>query len=241
MAQILLLGFNGNWINTKNGATIRSASSADLVIVNLNEMVSVSNNSFSIPIEYKSDDVLSGLDFSIDYNGDQLAVNDLSAEQLNGDWNVVYNILKDEKVMVNSYSTVGVESSAAVLWMNVTTDGHIPTVADLGTVEAYLNGNPATVRIENGTSTTGLVSAENTALMVAYPNPFNQSIQVKLADTNNGIFNVSVYDVSGRVCETKVGVSAGEVIEMGTLLGAGMYLIEVQGADRTERIQVVKQ
>ena len=85
------------------------------------------------------------------------------------------------------------------------------------------------------------VADDQVAAIVAYPNPFNQSIQVKLADTYNGIFNISVYDVSGRVCETKVGVNAEEVVEMGTLLGAGMYLIEVQGADRTERIQVVKQ
>jgi hypothetical protein len=34
---------------------------------------------------------------------------------------------------------------------------------------------------------------------------------------------------------------SAEVIEMRTLLGAGMYAIEVQGAEGTDRIQFVQQ
>jgi len=236
---ILLGDVNGNWTNTTDGANIRT-SAMDEVIIDLQNTIATSNTSYSIPVHYSSINTLEGLDFSIDYDGTQLSIDTLEALGLK-DWALVYNNIEEEKVMVNAYSYQGIQSSDAVLWMQVITDGHVPTVQDFGTIEAYINGNPAHVRIKDGSNTTGVLNVNELTLLSAYPNPFNQSIQVKLADTYSGTFNLSVYDVSGRVCETQFGLSAGEVIEMGALLGAGMYLIEVQGESKTERIQVVKQ
>ncbi|MDB5274209.1 MAG: hypothetical protein JWO58_2576 [Chitinophagaceae bacterium] len=74
-----------------------------------------------------------------------------------------------------------------------------------------------------------------------YPNPFAQSMQLQLADSYTGTYAISLYDMSGRVCEVRQNVRAGENIEMGLSLTSGFYFIEVKGEMKKERIKVIKQ
>jgi hypothetical protein len=52
--------------------------------------------------------------------------------------------------------------------------------------------------------------------------------------------DVTVYDVTGRVVETKPGQSVESVIAIGQNLASGIYIIEVNQAGVVKKIKVVK-
>ena len=85
--------------------------------------------------------------------------------------------------------------------------------------------------------TTPIASLE----LAAYPNPSsnNYTIQVNASNTKDRIL-LQVFDVSGRIVETRNNVSAGSTFTLGDKYRPGSYFIRViQGKDHKE-IKLVK-
>lgn len=72
------------------------------------------------------------------------------------------------------------------------------------------------------------------------PNPSAQKFGLRIEGNEGSIYGIKVYDVSGRLAETRTGLTADKEIWFGDQLKAGVYIVEVfNNAERKTR-KIVK-
>jgi hypothetical protein len=75
----------------------------------------------------------------------------------------------------------------------------------------------------------------------AYPNPSSSYFNVSIQGSLDQPISMNIIDVSGRILETKTGISANSTIQIGQRLPLGIYLLQIiQGKQKTE-MKVIKQ
>ena len=81
----------------------------------------------------------------------------------------------------------------------------------------------------------------NTVATTIYPNPFANNFKISFASPSASDINVTVFDISGRVIESKT-VSYGEINnqEFGSNYNAGVYLIQVKQGSSEETYKIIK-
>ena len=96
--------------------------------------------------------------------------------------------------------------------------------------------------LTGGTESVETFSVEKSSIN-AYPNPFNDMLNIEIDAAENDNITINVYNVSGQIIYTaNTGVSDGvNNIEIATSnYGAGVYFINVVGNSINETIKVVK-
>jgi hypothetical protein len=77
--------------------------------------------------------------------------------------------------------------------------------------------------------------------VVAYPNPFAESFQINVKSISNSIVNITVYDMIGRLIETRsVKASQLETTTIGGNYPSGVYNVIVSQNDELESVRIIK-
>ena len=91
---------------------------------------------------------------------------------------------------------------------------------------------------ESGEEETPVVITELT--VNAFPNPFTNEVHVKITSNLTDNADVVLYDVTGRIMETKAAQAVDAEIILGQNLTSGIYIIEVKQGDASKKIKVVR-
>jgi hypothetical protein len=75
----------------------------------------------------------------------------------------------------------------------------------------------------------------------AYPNPTQSQFSVRLESSNatDGI-SIVVYNVNGKIVETRQHLFAGQTIQLGALYRPGVYIIEMMQGKERRQLKLVK-
>ena len=79
-----------------------------------------------------------------------------------------------------------------------------------------------------------------------YPNPFNPTTTINYSTSDQGLVNITIYDLAGRIVEKLVSEnkSAGnhDVVWNADNRPSGMYFVrlDINGFSQTEKIMLVK-
>jgi Concanavalin A-like lectin/glucanases superfamily/SprB repeat/Secretion system C-terminal sorting domain len=85
-----------------------------------------------------------------------------------------------------------------------------------------------------------VIVMENEMDIKAFPNPFGDEIHIKIESNEVDYADVIVYDLTGRVMESKPNQQVGSEITLGHNLTNGMYIIEIRNGDLSRKMKVVK-
>jgi hypothetical protein len=105
-------------------------------------------------------------------------------------------------------------------------------------IQSLINNEPPkTIQTDVVAETTPKTSLE----LAAYPNPTssNYTIQVNAGNTKDKIL-LQVFDVSGRIIETRNNVTAGSTFTLGDKYRPGSYFIRVMQGKEHKEIKLVK-
>jgi type IX secretion system substrate protein len=74
----------------------------------------------------------------------------------------------------------------------------------------------------------------------AAPNPFNSSFKLSIESWRNGPVNIKVYDIYGRIVESKVQIPTNGIIQLGSNYQPGSYVVEVTQGTLRQTLSVIK-
>ena len=75
--------------------------------------------------------------------------------------------------------------------------------------------------------------------LTAYPNPFNDKINIILNSSNDATVNIKVKDIAGRTISEQF-INANTVYSLGEHLPDGIYFVAAKQNDTLKTIRVVK-
>ena len=76
--------------------------------------------------------------------------------------------------------------------------------------------------------------------LLASPNPFITDLHVRIVSHTYDYADLVIYDLSGRVVETRSHQAVGTDISVGRSLAAGIYVVEVKQGEVSEKVKVIK-
>ena len=76
--------------------------------------------------------------------------------------------------------------------------------------------------------------------LLASPNPFITDLHVRIVSHTYDYADLVIYDLSGRVVETRSHQAVGRDISVGRSLAAGIYVVEVKQGEVSEKVKVIK-
>jgi hypothetical protein len=76
--------------------------------------------------------------------------------------------------------------------------------------------------------------------LTAYPNPFNNEINIKLNHPESETMNVRIFDMTGRIVSQSLKVNAYDVFTTGNDLRPGMFFVEVTQGGNRKVVTVIK-
>ena len=77
--------------------------------------------------------------------------------------------------------------------------------------------------------------------MIALPNPSRNYFTLKIQSNSKEVFQLRVFDVSGRIVETRNGMVANTTFHIGNNFQAGIYLVEVTQGKQQQILKLIKQ
>ena len=77
--------------------------------------------------------------------------------------------------------------------------------------------------------------------MTAIPNPSANYFTLKIQSNSKEVFQLRVWDVSGRIVETRNGMVANTTFHIGNNFKAGIYLVEVTQGEQREILKLIRQ
>ena len=94
----------------------------------------------------------------------------------------------------------------------------------------------AAAKINTGVSGPGYVNGEAALAVKAYPNPSSYYFNVTTQGSTTEPMTLRVIDLSGKLVQTKTGISANTTLQIGQDLAAGSYILElIQGNKKVEQ------
>jgi Secretion system C-terminal sorting domain len=85
------------------------------------------------------------------------------------------------------------------------------------------------------------VVSNNESSLIAYPNPFANNFKLSFVSTNSDDVQVSAYDMTGRIIETKTVIySEINSQEFGGNFQAGIYIITLKQGSNSKTVRIIK-
>ncbi|MBF6640239.1 T9SS type A sorting domain-containing protein, partial [Flavobacterium sp. J49] len=106
-----------------------------------------------------------------------------------------------------------------------------------GSVTGYISCSFVQSKIGDETNTT-VTNDNNKHAITAYPNPSNTTFTLNNPTTLD--MKVTIYDISGKILVKEFLLSSQSNYEFGTDYKAGMYLVEIAGADYKKYLKLIK-
>lgn len=230
---ILIGDVNGNWSTSAGLSTLRSSAAGNIVFDLTNAVV---NGGFiDIPVFIDASSTINAMDFSLTFDENVLSyvnvINNTSYIQALANYSAADNTLR-----FTSYSLQDYDVNTPLVMVRFAITGSVdPTQFNF--VEAYLNGDPATVLIQNSTSIGSVSNASE--MVVVFPNPARELFNVLVSEPSS----IEVLDISGRSLLLQRIVDAGQRFEINTAsFAAGVYLVRISNEKfvTTKQIAVQK-
>ncbi|HEX7845057.1 MAG TPA: MopE-related protein, partial [Chitinophagaceae bacterium] len=105
-----------------------------------------------------------------------------------------------------------------------------------------LDGGEANITAKSSAGVSAQPSLEIESLDVtAFPNPSRDNFKIKITspDQKERVL-LKVYDVSGRLIETRTSISSNSIIQFGDKYRAGVYMIQVVQGEQHKELKLVK-
>lgn len=215
--SILLGDLDGNWQPGPTPVQVRIGSQ-DKITFDLINAQPTGNGFFRIPVYYNSIEEIHAIDLMVDYDEVQLGINTAGAENAAPtDLEIRWNDFMGEQLNLTSYTMTGMDTTAPVLYLEVSAGLTGPTLQDLGFIKGYLNGERVNVEILYNVVTGGMPSDQALTgwLNNIYPNPANETAQFEYKvdlEWKNEPVSIVAFDQYGREM-----VKFDELAEEGTL------------------------
>ncbi len=225
---IMLGDVNGNYDAIAADGQIKKLNNPGTVVFDLSKAVTVGNY-VDVPVSVVANNNVNALDFSFQYNlGNVSTVNAVNylADAVDN-FNTADNTLR-----FTSNSTQNYDIASPIVSVRFSLLTGAVTAADLSSATAYLNGNPAVVKVIESTSGIATINSNN---LKVYPNPSNGILNIESAD--NAV--VQLFDLSGKQVMMNVRVIANErhLINIQDLAN-GIYMMKIS-TDKTVATQKI--
>ena len=103
-------------------------------------------------------------------------------------------------------------------------------------------GSPGTFILSGGTLSTNMLSTlTNDFVVLAYPNPFNSIFQLDLKSASSDPIEMKVYDMLGKLVETRSFDSAQKTTQnLGSNYASGVYNVILTQGQKTKAVRMIK-
>ena len=227
---ILLADVDGNYANITADGKIKSNPS-DKVIFDLTNAV-VSQNSVDVPVLVSSNKVVTSLDFATRFNENKLKFENIVDKTSYLDQYSYFN--QDDNTLRFTTTTLNkevIETGKTLVILHFSKIGGEISQSDLQSVEAYVNGEMASLEVTNAT---GINTIENNRSFNVYPNPASDKLNIEVSENAK----VQVLDITGKVVmETAVIANQIQTLEVNNLAN-GVYTVKVSN-DKFVKMQKV--
>ncbi|MFK7949514.1 MAG: T9SS type A sorting domain-containing protein, partial [Saprospiraceae bacterium] len=226
---ILIGDVNGNWNNITNGTD----KSNDELVVDITNAINLGNNTYQIPVFYNATDLITSIDFNIDYDENVMSINDVITTTATQSAQYVWNDYQNENVLLSSSIVNGIQTNQPVFYIEVTVTSDLKSYHFGSNNTAYLNGELVDVTVLGTTST------ENALLedIQVYPNPFGNYFTVDYRNYINKVETIDLYTLNGQHIRTIDIENDGQSTINTNELSSGIYVISI---NNVKYIKVVK-
>lgn len=224
---ILLGDINGNYKNLSNDGLLKNAKAlvitpeVDKVIFDISKAIT-KGNYVEIPVSIISDDAISTLDFSFQFN-DASLVFDSYVDNTNYIVTKVNDVASTKTLKFFSYSlTQNYEMNKPLVTLRFSKVASKVNPTDITSVKTYLNGDPAGVEIL--TTTTGISKINNDNMVKVYPNPATEILNVTVSEKSN----IHLFDLAGKQIYSKTDINSNQTLEINVQkFTSGIYTMKV--------------
>ena len=216
---VLLGDVDGNYMNIASSGLLKKADNNEVVFDLANAKAGIGY--IDVPVSVSSNDAIHALDFSLQFNQPKMQFE--SANVLSGNMNQsAYYNENDQTLRFTSYSLSAYNKNAAVASVRFSTASSSISGKDLTSATAYLNGNPAKVKVTE--STLGISENAKANGVNVYPNPASSVINIEA--TQNA--DIQLMDINGQqiFLQSKVNANQKQVLDVQNLAN-GIYLIKI--------------
>ncbi len=226
---VMLGDINGNFATVGSGGIFRNAH--DKVLFDLSK-ATVENGKVSVPVYVQSHDDVYALDFALSYNQSKLGF--AGVIDNNGGLDALANYNNDDKkVRFTSNSLSKYDINVAPVSVLFNTNAEI-TDTDLASLVAYINGEEVKAEAISRNA-----SAANTEMVMVYPNPANNFINVVTAQDAT----VQLFDVTGKLVVAQEQTIANQKHAISTqTLANGVYTLKIANSNfvKTQKVVIKK-
>lgn len=99
--------------------------------------------------------------------------------------------------------------------------------------------NPATIAMDPGRREE--ITYPGTLTITALPNPSRQTFVIRTQSNSNGLLQLRVMDVLGRVVETRTGIAPNLSLHLGNNFRPGIYFVEVAQGSKRQMLKLIRQ
>lgn len=230
---ILLGDVDGNYKNIAPDGRLKSAAVAPEVMLNLGA-AQIEAGVVSVPVTFNAADVKS-LDLNLSINEGKLAFKGVAepADYLTA---AIANFTQDNReVLFTSFATESYEAGSTVAMLQFDINSDEITTLDVTSAVAYVNGNPAVVKVSDQVNGLRTVSAG----INVYPNPANSVLYVEVAEASK----VQLLDMSGKMVILEKAAAAGAKLDLNVEgLASGIYTLKVSSNNNVvvEKVTIKK-
>lgn len=239
-AGIMLGDVDGTWA-LANGTNMRAEEQTLEMVVDLENTVSTSTGTLLVPVKVALADSLIGVDFSWDYDQNEVVFKDLTiSESYKNKMGTVFN---DQKEAQRFMATVYIEKekvvgNSTVFFFELEEMGNQSPETYFSNITAYINGKPAQVKVGQLPVITGLANVKEYGKFSLYPNPTTGLMY--LSGTGNENLKVEVTNAMGAVVKTQEVSNSSTPLDMSEL-SSGVYYVKIHAKNGTEVVKVTRQ
>jgi hypothetical protein len=214
---ILLGDVNGNFATASPNNLFRTASN-DRVIFDFSKAI-VKDGMVDVPVAITSASNVNALDLSIELKNTNLTFNSIVKHTTNLQSEAFFNA-DDNKLRFTSNSLQNYELNKSIISVRFDLNGGNFNEADLASINAYVNGDQAALRVIGSAATAATVVNS----IEVYPNPSNGLVNVSVSEDAT----VQVLDLNGKLVVFETSVKANEKSEINvSALSNGVYVIKI--------------
>jgi Secretion system C-terminal sorting domain/Bacterial Ig domain len=214
---ILLGDVNGNFATASPNNLFRTVSN-DRVIFDFSKAI-VKDGMVDVPVAISSTSNVNALDLAIELKNTNLTFNSIVKHTANLQSEAFFNA-DDNKLRFTSNSLQNYELNKSIISVRFDLNGGNFNEADLASINAYVNGDQAALRVIGSASTAASVVNS----IEVYPNPSNGLVNVSVSEDAT----VQVLDLNGKLVVFQSNVKANEKSEINvSALSNGVYVIKI--------------
>jgi hypothetical protein len=217
---------------------IRTINSGDTVVFDLTQIIN-EGNVVTFPVSIISDDLIQALDFSLKYNQEDFAWDDILVLPTNAlsatqSFNQNDLTLRFTSFIVDFNQHYDLNSPIVNVRFNVLAG--VLDSSDLDIVATYLNGEPSSFIVKVDAAVGLDKTLKDAAFLNVFPNPSSGILNITCSD--NAISEM--VDLNGRIVNSNIVLNAGQKTELALdKFAPGIYFLKVTSSNKTQFRKII--